>query len=447
MPCLPATDHAALQWLRTAREPAGRLARWVLELQPYTFTFTHRPGAQHRDADALTTSADTSDADAPDGGTAVADPVPASPGDAPGTDVPALTDVDHALRADFTWAPWIGWLEGRNPTPTAPPPGVPTLHDYLALLDGHLHYVDHKASPTAAPRLIVQASMHEALLRAYHATPTAGHLGIAKTLHCLRDRFFWIGLSRDVHLYVAACTQCQQHKSPRRPTLGNLQPLPIDDPWHTVHLDTFGPLPVSDAGNAFIMVFTDHFTRWPEAFAVASNDAATAARLLVDQIIARYGAPARLLTDRGTNFMADLMALTCRTRRARDASTLQHDGIRRRGVHGGGVQNHHLGSGDLPFQAGCLGRRRGANAADRALDVHDAAHVLALLVRVLVEHDRIAAAVCMATAPCRCGARALRRDGRLECALEAAGDILCMRVRARVAQSVRDCGVRDGRVG
>lgn len=318
------TDHAALQWLRTAREPAGRLARWVLELQPYTFTIAHRPGAQHRDADALsrlpvvatlTASTESSDADAPDADNVVADFVPADtepPSDAPAAAVPALLDLDRAVRADPTWTPWIDWLEGRNPKPPAPPPGAPTLHDHLALLEGRLCYVDHKASSTTTPRLVVPASMHDELLRAYHATPAAGHLGIAKTLHRLRDRFFWIGLSRDVHLYVAACDLCQRHKSPRRPTLGHLQPLPIDEPWHTVHLDTFGPLPVSDAGNAFIMVFTDHFTRWPEAFAVASNDAATAARLFVDQIIARYGAPARLLTDRGTNFMADLMALTCR---------------------------------------------------------------------------------------------------------------------------------------
>jgi len=45
---------------------------------------------------------------------------------------------------------------------------------------------------------------------------------------------------------------------------------------------------------------------------VNSNDAATAARLFVDEIVARYGSPARLLTDRGTNFTATLVSETCR---------------------------------------------------------------------------------------------------------------------------------------
>jgi hypothetical protein len=46
------TDHYALKWLRTA-EPKGRIARWILKLQPYDFEIIHKPGRIHSNVDAL----------------------------------------------------------------------------------------------------------------------------------------------------------------------------------------------------------------------------------------------------------------------------------------------------------------------------------------------------------------------------------------------------------
>lgn len=47
------TDHWALQWLMSFREPEGQLARWIEELQANEFGVIHRPGVQHWNADAL----------------------------------------------------------------------------------------------------------------------------------------------------------------------------------------------------------------------------------------------------------------------------------------------------------------------------------------------------------------------------------------------------------
>ena len=47
------TDHKALTYLMSANHHNGRLARWALLLQPYTFTIRYRPGSQHVNADAL----------------------------------------------------------------------------------------------------------------------------------------------------------------------------------------------------------------------------------------------------------------------------------------------------------------------------------------------------------------------------------------------------------
>ncbi|CAI7792036.1 unnamed protein product, partial [Closterium sp. NIES-54] len=47
------TDHQALQWLMTAKDLTGKLARWSLLLQEYDFTVSYRPGETHRNVDAL----------------------------------------------------------------------------------------------------------------------------------------------------------------------------------------------------------------------------------------------------------------------------------------------------------------------------------------------------------------------------------------------------------
>ncbi|KAF7654948.1 hypothetical protein LDENG_00063040 [Lucifuga dentata] len=47
------TDHSALPWLITFKEPEGQVARWLEELQAFNFNIEHRAGACHTNADAF----------------------------------------------------------------------------------------------------------------------------------------------------------------------------------------------------------------------------------------------------------------------------------------------------------------------------------------------------------------------------------------------------------
>ena len=47
------TDHKALVFLNSAQHTNGRLARWAMKLQPYTFEIRYRPGPKNVNADAL----------------------------------------------------------------------------------------------------------------------------------------------------------------------------------------------------------------------------------------------------------------------------------------------------------------------------------------------------------------------------------------------------------
>ncbi|GMF40671.1 unnamed protein product [Phytophthora fragariaefolia] len=67
-----------------------------------------------------------------------------------------------------------------------------------------------------------------------------------------------------------------------------------------------GPLPVTERGNKYILVFVDYFTRWTEAFAVIRLDSVTFVEIMVNGVVARHGVPSRLLSDYGRNFTSEI---------------------------------------------------------------------------------------------------------------------------------------------
>ena len=47
------TDHSALQWLRTLKEPVGQVERWIEQIAEYNFEIVNRPAKQHANADVF----------------------------------------------------------------------------------------------------------------------------------------------------------------------------------------------------------------------------------------------------------------------------------------------------------------------------------------------------------------------------------------------------------
>ena len=79
------------------------------------------------------------------------------------------------------------------------------------------------------------------------------------------------------------------------------------------------------------MVFSEYLTKWVEAFPVPSIEAPVIARLLVDEIFTRHGAPRTLLSDRGSNFLPSLVTEVCRLLNTKKVNTTayhpQTDGL------------------------------------------------------------------------------------------------------------------------
>ena len=57
----------------------------------------------------------------------------------------------------------------------------------------------------------------------------------------------------------------------------------------------------------YIIVFSDYGTRWVEAFPLQDATAKSVARIFLEEIIYRHGAPRELLSDQGKQFTGKLM--------------------------------------------------------------------------------------------------------------------------------------------
>ena len=77
-------------------------------------------------------------------------------------------------------------------------------------------------------------------------------------------------------------------------------------------MDIVAPLPESPAGNTYILVVADYFTRYVEAYPIPNQQAMMVTHLLVDQFLLRFSPPERLHSDQGHNFKSLLIAETCK---------------------------------------------------------------------------------------------------------------------------------------
>ena len=97
----------------------------------------------------------------------------------------------------------------------------------------------------------------------------------------------------------------------KRPTYIDTLPPPVDQfvpstrRFDHIHVDIVGPLPPSQ-NDRYLLTVVDRFTRWPEAIPLVDAQTTTCARALALHWIARFGVPAELTSDRGSQFTSEL---------------------------------------------------------------------------------------------------------------------------------------------
>lgn len=173
----------------------------------------------------------------------------------------------------------------------------------LMLKDGLLHRLSKRPSGEELTQLVLPSVFKEMVLKATH--DELGHLGIERTTDLLRSRFFWPKLASDVEQYVKNCGECVTRKTPCH-RAAPLHHISSNGPMDLVCIDFLSMEPDS-TGISNVLVVTDHFTRYVQAFPSRNQKVQTVAKILVDKYFLHYGLPARIHSDQGRDFESQLI--------------------------------------------------------------------------------------------------------------------------------------------
>lgn len=112
-----------------------------------------------------------------------------------------------------------------------------------------------------------------------------------------------------IQRHVLNCFSCVGRRGHVRNPPAPLQRIPVAQrPLERVAVDVVGPLPLTLAGNRFLVVMTDYFTRYPEAYPVPNILAETIVGVF-ENFISTHGIPEILLSDRGPSFLSDAIKI------------------------------------------------------------------------------------------------------------------------------------------
>ena len=339
------TDHKALCWLQNTKHKSGRLLRWAIALQPYSFDVKHIKGKENLCADALsrrTYPENNSDQEELEDGPKSQDVLQIQTQKAEITEVHLFYDHDPdtvvaALEEEQQHQP----VEQRPDLATLQQqcPDFQDIYNYLntsslpddrktarkitiesqqySILNGILYhwYQRRGRKLNEQDRMIQQVALPRVLredaLKAYHDSQSGGaHFATKRVYEAMHLRYYWGKMHQHIHDYVKSCDRCQRIKTRNQNHRAPLTPMPIADSFERWHIDIL-ELTQTKEGFRYVLLIVDSFSRWSEAFALKSQDASSIAKVLYSEIFCRFGAPRILLSDRGQAFMSKLVNALC----------------------------------------------------------------------------------------------------------------------------------------
>ena len=309
------TDHQPLQWLKGHADPTSRLVRWMLQLQEFDIEFKHRSGKSNANADCLSrieynddennvksNSVHNTDVNFINQDESLISSMMIINNDFSVTKfkkLPNLTnniDMRTEQDKDEKLKEIMRKLADRDNKQNG-------IEAQYQIKDGVLKY-----NLGGNLLYVVPEHQRQLLLIQYHDGILGGHLSPRKTLSRLKIKYFWPSIIEDTKKWCKTCKICLTRKGTSKPIKVPLTPIPSPvAPMEMTAMDILGPFKESIDGNKYILVFSDYFTRWPEAYAIPNQTAETIAQIFVEKIVFRYGVPKKLLTDQGANFTGNVL--------------------------------------------------------------------------------------------------------------------------------------------
>ena len=314
------TDHASLMWLCRRKEPSHQVARWLEILAEFDFVLEHRAGAKHGNADGLSRHPcldcrQCELIEQRDGGpsmseivcedtselyiTAVQDPHLVELQRDPTTDLGKIYQAVQTEQAVDAEALQAGSRELNK---------LNQMIDSMKIRPDHTLVLEVAKQERKVECLIAPRSIRQSLIWEVHKQ---AHAGIQRTTSRLQLNWYWPGMTVDIRAVVSTCEICQMAKDGGTAQAKGTRRLYSGRPWQKLAVDLVGPMPKTERGNVWILVLTDHFTRWQDAMAIPDATAAAVAATLDERVFCYLGIPEELHSDQGAQFESALMEELC----------------------------------------------------------------------------------------------------------------------------------------
>ncbi len=291
------TDHTALTWAFQHPKPSSRLIRWTIRLQGFHFTVRYRKGQCNVVPDVLSRGFDST-----------TDTLFISTS-TESTSLPCNLPVDLSqIAMEQNNDPEIQELAIKVREQST----EDVMRVHYVMENGCLFRSVPDGKKGQKVQLVIPNAFRQTFLQYAHDNPLSGHLGKMKTLLRLLESVYWPSIRNDVWKYCKECQTCQKYKASTTKAPGQLQSTPVVEPGYMLGVDIMGPFPRSAKQNEYLLVVVDYFTKWVELFPMRTAKASLIARILVEEIFTRWGIPAYLVSDRGTQFTSHLLDLLCK---------------------------------------------------------------------------------------------------------------------------------------
>jgi hypothetical protein len=335
------TDNAAVSWMKSLKVPTGQVARWLQELGTYNLTVIHRAGKSHNNADALSRKPCKVCArqqelslanDDNNNGDQDVQKVRVTTRKGASQAINNELSENHLLLDGWNATeianeqlsdPEIGPLLSAKLAGVSRPNWSAISHgkaalkslwrqwDRLEIKGGMMYRLFVTPSGNVIYQLVVPSKKRKEVMYHHHDVPTAGHLGVNKTLEKIRNGFYWPGMSITAKQYCQKCDTCTVRNLSKENNKAPLGNYIVGEPMERVMMDILGPLPTTKSGNKYILVISDWFTKWSESIAIPDQEAKTIAEAFVCNFVTRFGVPLQLYTDQGRNFESKLLLEVC----------------------------------------------------------------------------------------------------------------------------------------
>ncbi|KII71868.1 Transposon Tf2-9 polyprotein [Thelohanellus kitauei] len=262
------TDHQPLMHIKTMKDLKGRRAQWLMNLENYDYDIEYIPGKTNSIADALSRSVSA---------------------------VSLQLDVD------------ISKSQSQDPETMKIIENIKNLQpSTYQIVNGIVFHLCRNGTVLYIPKQLRTTVLE-------YAHDIIGHQGYSKTLNFLRKRCYWPNMSDDLDLDTKDCLSCISNKYKNFTPKASLQPMTPSNRFSFWEVDFIGPLPLTDDGNKYIIIFIDTYSKWVEAEAIPDQTALTAANALIKCVVSRFGIPDHLHSDKGTQFESEIFQNLCET--------------------------------------------------------------------------------------------------------------------------------------